>query len=506
MKKNKALLTLLKVVEFIFAIWSILALISIKNNLNPLILQRNIILIISLFGILILAVLYTKAKSNSNDTRDIKWNIDIIIFRVSSVLAIVMFWVWCNVYFKVGWDVWTIDYAAKVLAGQAEYITWLTSYLSQYPNNLVLVWIYSITLKINSMVGIIDVNNGQIVFIFLNTIISWLTVVLTYWCIKKKTNNSKIAICGWIMAVIMIGISPWATVPYSDALTVGIPITIYALYIKAEKEDAWYLYAAIGLIGVIGYNIKPQSIIVLLAIIFASFFQHRERDIREKIKVVCGMIIGIICAVVICNSMISAVKSKIPIDQDKAFTYTHWLMMGTNEKTKGRYNGEDCDYSAGFATKDERTKAELVMTRERLEKYGIAGYLALLTNKLAMTYEDGTFSWFTGTGEFATEVYEEKNIISKYLRECFYYEGRYYPILSTVLEIVWFEILCLCILGLCKRGENIDVILELTVLGTAVFELIFEVFTRHLYCNISIYIVLAMYSLNVMTKTIQRKQ
>lgn len=505
---NRILPVMVKIVGFLLTIWTLVALLGDQNSYNRLLLDQKALLFISIMLLIILLIVITLKSIRQGANKSVANNyFDKIVIKLSVGLAVIMGWVWCNIYFKAGWDVWTIDYAAKVLTGQAEYITWLTDYLSQYPNNLVLIWIYSVTIKINRIIGVIDVSNGQIVFLFLNTVISWGTVLLIYYCIRKKTNNIKIAVGGWLIAVIMIGMSPWTTIPYSDALTVGIPITVYTLYILAqEKRNTWLLYGLIGLFSIIGYNIKPQSTIVLIAIIMAEIFQQKKNDWKNTLKIFSEIAIGIVCAIVICNQIISTVETKIPIEKENAFTYTHWLMMGTNEETKGRYRGADCDYSASFATKNERSKANLAMTRERIKNYGVRGYLELLTNKLAMTYDDGTFSWFTGTGEFATEIYDEKNYASKVLRECFYYDGKYYSIASTGLELIWFWVLLVCLLGLCGKKENAtDIVLQLTVLGTVAFELIFEVFARHLYCNIPIYIVLAMCSFDMMTKTLYLK-
>ena len=481
-------------------IWLIFAIIGDKNNYNKLLANRMVLWGVSLGVLGITFAIWKQCKIKSDERKA-----DKRIKKITLLLFGITIYIWINIYFKVGWDVWTIDYAARTLIGDNEYISWLTEYFNMYQNNIVLTWIYAVTLIINKKIGVIDVQNGQVVFILLNTIIAWLTVYGTYYCIKRR-RGIKIAILGWGICALLVGCSPWATVPYSDALTVGIPIAIYALYLACDKKR-WWLYAIIFFCAVIGYSIKPQTVIIVVALVITEILHFEKKNLKVYMKRGVGALIGVGCAICICAQLTTMFKAKIPIETEKGFSYTHWMMMGMNNETGGRYNGDDVDFSASFVTKSERKRENLKIVQKRLKEFGGIKYLEFLTDKLALEYDDATFSWFTGVGNFVSEEYTLKNeVVAKKMREWYYYDGKYFSVYSTITQIIWFMVLSLCMIPVLKRRNGAHIImLMLTILGVTAFELIFEVFTRHLYCNVPIYIILAMEGWNLLVVYGRRK-
>lgn len=234
--------------------------------------------------------------------------------------------------------------------------------------------------------------------------------------------------------------------------------------------------------------------IVLIAIVIVSVTSNKRKPTKQLFVVLAFCILGIFAGEGVHKLAYHEFDKRISLNEEKAFSYYHWMMMGLNDATNGRYKEEDVNFSKSFKTKEKQIAGQKEMIGKRLKEYGAAGYLKLLKDKAAICYSDGTFSWSTGAGNFYETVYEEKiPILSSMLRSIFYYHGVAYPLLSVMQQIIWISLLFLCILGGMKRDvSNTGAVLLLVFIGAALFELIFEIFPRHLYCNVPCFIVLAM--------------
>lgn len=86
---------------------------------------------------------------------------------------------------------------------------------------------------------------------------------------RQITNSRFAAWFSWILYLILVGASPWVSIPYSDSLGLIFLVAIFWCYVKMEKEESnkkWLYGGAIGLLTAIAYRIKPQISIVLIAI------------------------------------------------------------------------------------------------------------------------------------------------------------------------------------------------------------------------------------------------
>lgn len=145
--------------------------------------------------IIIAAVIFILSNKILKHRTPLKLNIDRWVLRFITSLWFISLYVFYNIYFKTGWDVWTIDYAARVLIGKNDYIDWLTLFYGNYSNNIVLTYLYAACLKINELFGVLDVENGLMVFVGFNLLMSYSAAGLVYYCLKKLINR-KAAILG----------------------------------------------------------------------------------------------------------------------------------------------------------------------------------------------------------------------------------------------------------------------------------------------------------------------
>ncbi len=315
-----------------------------------------------------------------------------IFFPISILFLIFQcYCVWCY-YFVTDWDVATIISAAEAVA-RKESLEEFYDYFSIYPNNLFLVWLYSVIIRFFQW---INVNYIMGILVF-QSVLSWGTGILLYDTIKQILGNKLTACLGWIIYILLIGISPWVSIPYSDSIGLIFPITILWLWVKKEKisrnRRLWY-EIGIGLLTIIGYRIKPQIVIIVIALGIITLL-YAIKDIREVSRFFIGLGIGIFIGSIATMTCVHTLN--IEIDSEKTFGMSHFLMMGMNYSEgpggNGVWNLEDVDFSKNFATAKERKEENLHIAKKRIREMGVPGMLHLMHRKVLTDYNDGTFCW-----------------------------------------------------------------------------------------------------------------
>ena len=470
-----------------------------------------VILDIMVLYILFMAIKFTKKYYYAFA----KANADKIILAFTIILFFVQLFIGYNIVFYTGWDVGGIILPAAKAAAYGESMDSFTGYFSVYPNSIFLVWIQS---KIIYFAGFFGVDNLKLELMFstaVNSVISCLTGWLTYECVKKLINK-KWALCSWILFVLFIGISPWFVIPYSDSLGLFLPILIFYIYIKKFKENhtlvKWLL---IGLTSFIGYNIKPQVIIIFIAIMIVETFKFifLEKKQKEKKILVAGVLAAALLVASIFNSF-AINQTGLKINKQLTFGMTHFAMMGMNSERDGVYNYNDVVYSSSQATPEARKKANIDKIKERLNSFGALGYLKFLEKKALVNYGDGTFAWGE-EGQFYNQLFDNPSAISKFLKSFYYNDGAHYYILSTFEQAIWIAVI-FSMLGIVFIKKNkLDkriVVLMMSLVGLTIFEMIFEARARYLYIYAPIFIILSIIGLknikfqiqNIITKNIDK--
>lgn len=450
----------------------------------------GIILMVA-FGIFVLVAVYLFLKKKNVLKTDY---LDRTIACLTIVVWIISVYIFYNIYFRTGWDVWTIDYGAKVLLQKEGYSDWLDWYYGRYPNNILLTYIYAISLKVNDLFGILDTENGQMIFVGINSISACISAWLVYDCVKKLCNRWT-AVIGWVCCLLLVCLSPWTTIPYSDAVTVFIPISIFYLFLKilsTNGKKKYVLCTMLCFLGMVGKYLKPQAFIVVIAIFICGILYLRKEHLKEIVLILTFSILGGAAAQYSYHLLYTHFSEKIPFHQEAEVSWQYFIMMGLNDQSNGMWDGDDVSFSEGFETKKERGRECLKEAGRRLQELGLENYIHLVNRKIAICFSDGTFSWSRNLGDFYAEIYQEKNtLIAPLLRDFYYYDGRYYPLNATIRQILWCGILILLFCNFVAPDKT-KLVLMLVIVGCAVFEVVFEVATRHLYCNVPIFIVLSM--------------
>ena len=219
------------------------------------------------------------------------------IFAVSVVFSLLQMIIVKSYLFETSWDVWTVLRAAEAEAYHTEWIPWFDEYFSTYPNNCLLTAFYSFLFRW------IPTNQPLFLIACVNCFLSGLTSFFLYRTVcLVKDEISGLTV--WILYWLILGLSPWISITYSDPLVLIFPVLCLYIFFLDEQEAqkqqtafSAHLHAlrifSIFLIAGIGYKIKPQTLIPAIAIFicftFKNLLTHRlRREILDCLAAILG--------------------------------------------------------------------------------------------------------------------------------------------------------------------------------------------------------------------------
>lgn len=425
--------------------------------------------------------------------------------RILTILFFVfLVYIVYNYYFITGWDAGLlIDTAYQISSGQSfDSSTYESYYFSIYPNNILLIFIFSKIMKLESLFGVLDAWTGIMGILTVQCLISALTGLLVFKTAGLWGNSLRLSWNTWGMYVLIIGVSPWVSIPYSDSMGLIFPVLFLYLYFLSQNGKwIWVKCLCMTATAVLGYKIKPQLTIIAIAAVVIFFlnvlkgkWKIREWKTRAW-KAGTGILTGAVIMFLGCHLASSSIP--IELDKEEAFGPAHFVMMGLNPETNGGFLEGDVEYTYSQSA-DKRTQADIEMIRQRLENYGPTGLLEHLKKKLLSNYGDGTWAW-GAEGGFYTEILENKNQgMSPFFKSIYYYEGDRYTYFCSYSQMVWLLLLSggfFAFLFRKKDWGRKGFIIMLSLVGLTLFELIFEARARYLYCYVPLYLLLGSWGL-----------
>ena len=416
----------------------------------------------------------------------------------SAFFLAVQLFVFYNIYFKTDWDVRAIFQAAEAIASNVEHTEAQDWYYLRCPNNLLMTWIFSVIIRVCNLIGLTGEFSHIFAIIILQCILFAISSIILFKLVQSIIPNPVIPFAAWLLFWMNVGFNPYLTIPYSDSMTLIFPIAI--LYIYRTTENGRYLtvkWPLITVLAILGYMIKPQVIIILIAILGYELIKFiLKYDTKRKIASGIGCCVGVL-ALLLTSLISNFAFSRLPIrlDDEAAFGFQHYLMMGFNEENGGVYWDSDVQFSMSFKTAKERNAANIRVFKERVKNMGFAGLTKFLAKKAMTNFGNGTYAWGV-EGVFYYEVPEEKNsTISPFLRSYFYSYGENYPAFATFQQYLWLIIL-MGNLGIVfiikdKKMRSTMTVPTLALIGLTMFEMIFEARARYLFNYSPIFILTA---------------
>lgn len=427
------------------------------------------------------------------------------------ILIVLQLFIIAGARFVAGWDVWFITNIGD---------TTQMEYFSRYPNQL---FLYGVFTGIAHFLQAFGISNYYLGLICLSSLSVAACVPMTAYVAKRMAGHA-VGYGAFVLSAVMCGLSPWIMVPYSD--TFGMFFTVFILwcYVCLDKQvqnqdeqtsalagvhvnariDArtccrWFL---MGLAVVIGYAIKPTVIFVFVAIVvseliqwFASFAPHGSRgsqsskdpyDLRKTATAIIACVLGIVLAF----ALTSFVKnSTYDVDDNAAFSATHFLMMGANPVSGGVWSVSDVEFSDAANTPEERSRANLAEFKNRVMAMDLPQANMFLLKKLLTNFADGTFAWEI-EGDFYTQIIGTNEAVLNFygISPDASLDNNTFAPLSQVL---WLFVLAGCILiVLGRRPLKAETVIAFTLLMLSAFLMLFEARARYLFLYLPFFIIL----------------
>ena len=416
-------------------------------------------------------------------------------------------------------------------------------YYSRYANNLFLTYIFLNIYKLSKVIGIY---NGYFLLLFIQSIIFSVGGYLIYKIADMyfKEKYKIYSVCTWIIYMIIVGLSPYIVLTYSDGI--GMFLSLVLTYIIFKLEDRKILKNKKEIIRngilkaililfftnltIISYYIKPQIIIVSIAYgiikltnIILSIIKkyiiklktiNSKKIINNKNKIQTNIYYIIIILLIMLTGYMTYTYIRkannsmgIDVDKEKRFNIKHYAMLGWNTESKGVFTIKDENFSGKYEKLKDREKANIEELKKRITEMGIGGVINQIARKILTNYNDGTFSGV------ATFVYirDEYNIqgldnnLSEFLKNVYYERGKYNQIYTQIMQCLWISILIFNMFSYNDSKSRKIAIIILALIGLFLFETIFEARSRYIFVYVPLYIFIGVIGIkNVLNWTSRR--
>jgi len=397
-------------------------------------------------------------------------------------------------YFYTDWDVETIVESAMAAATGAD-ISKHGNYFSMCPNNLVLVTLFGWVIRAAYALGMAE--HAYFALLIFQSLICCVTGMLLCLLADHLLHDDALTAVAWVLYQLLVGLSPWISIPYSDGVALFFPTAILAVIFLLPKAGAKGMLRMflLAFLSYFGYRIKPQIVIVLIAlalyraagVLFGKALRLTFRPVH--FAKACSFAAGLLCGVLLANGM--AAQVSVPIDEEKRLGIAHYLMMGMNPEGFGVFVQQDVSLSWRCETNAARTQKNLEVFGERVSQLGAAGVAKHLVRKTLTNFNDGTFCW-AGEGVFYREILEEKDsVLSPLLRSVYYsHTGKAYPIWANFAQTIWMGLLALASCAWLYGKDGRLSVIMFSIIGLTIFETVFEARARYLFIFVPLFILL----------------
>ncbi len=321
--------------------------------------------------------------------------------------------------------------------------------------------------------------------------------------VLRRLHDKAMGRIGLYVYIFWFGLIGWQTVVYNDLMSIVFPVLAYDIYLSLTRTKKDILkWAAIFVVVFLGYKIKPTVLLILIAIGMTELF-YFITNFKECCKrtgyALC--VIATAAAVFTGGSRLfdaAFLLTPVTINKELNTGPLHMLMMGVNSENDGCFVFSDVAYSFSFEDKNERTQAQLAMIEKRLSEYTPATFLAFLSKKALVVFNDGTFAW----GEEARfyEIQYTKGVIPSFYKELYYKDGSFFFIKQYLYQLLWYMTLILLLFCVKQRCDRKTLVLSLSVTGLFVFDMLFEARARYLIVYVPVIMVLAIHNGIIMAK------
>ena len=405
-----------------------------------------------------------------------------------------------NLVYPVGWDAMTMaNLGSRLAEGPAP--DFYYRYLSRYPNQVPFAAVSRMTFELHQSLGW----DQRTVFAVLNALCVAITLQSVF-VVVRRARGALVALAAQVATVLLVGLSPWVAVPYTDVVTTPLPILATALAVTALTCSSRVLAAALGVAAVavtaLGYVLKTTPVataagaLVLGVLVLASRLRQPRAAAATGLVVLlsAGAFLGASSGLRTALSDGSGLDLAL-VDTSKTPPVAWWMAMGmsTTQGDTTRYGAYNREMVAAIAPMDrpqmERYSSEVL--GQRWDALGVGGYTTFAANKVAWNLGDGMF-WAWGEGRDATTAVPRHGPLTEWVVSWGHPSGTYYGVRSGLVQGLWLVVLLAAGAGLLVRPYRRDVaLLGVSVIGIILFTLVFQGRSRYLFVYAPVFVALA---------------
>ena len=456
------------------------------------------------FAVLAAIVLLIRRRQRMHPLRDGARLSPVQLALAFSGLLVLQLFVGYNIYSLQSGDMyWVLQSAFSLARGETQYVYY--EYFEAYPNNIPVAALFSSILRLWMRTGAEPGMERFVALLMALQCVAGALAGTVYMVLAARLTGRRSAAYAVLAGYTgLIALSGWMTVPYSDPVVLTVPALTAYFDLRSRESSGWggrIAFAALaGAVGGLGMMIKPQSTMVLCAILFCEalgwLFSVARRNRASLLRfgaVLCAFMVmygpvrGMICD-----------ASGLNAHSEGRVSMLHYLYMGLGENMNGGYNAEDYVSLEDAPTYAERQALYIEGIRERIGKMGPWRLLVHAQRKCLVNFSDGTFAWGINGHEHSAP---KNDIASPLLRSIFWEDGPYNPLLSVIQQGLWLAVLMLCpfagsavrrqrCLGRRASADGLNVLL-VSALGFAAFSTLFESGGRYIFCMAPVFILLA---------------
>ena len=358
------------------------------------------------------------------------------------------------------------DQAVGMAHGTKDIINGNAAYFRKYSNNNPLIILLYFIYKIAYSLGITDLIQFGRLF---NASCITGSLVLFYFAIqklsKRETTGAKFVLLN-LLFVPMIFMTSWVyTATVCLPFMGGIMLCGANLIKNQSKKSIIINSAIIGVLSIVGYNIRP--IVLILSI--AGFICLVLWTVKDKKRLMKSALMVGICAVFALGSFVTtkALNNHYYTGSNGNFPLTHWVAMGLTEN--GMYDTQLVKENMRLSNTDEMKANVNKHIKERLSNYNAGSFIGHLYIK------NGSI-WTVGSLEYQSRLAgsaEKYTPLSKWLY------GSKSDLMCLYTQMLWLSLHILTLIYIIRfifnKESKYGLLQILTLLGSYGFYMIWEV-------------------------------
>lgn len=358
------------------------------------------------------------------------------------------------------------DQAVGMAHGTKDIINGNSAYFRKYSNNNPLIILLYFIYKIAYSLGITDLIQFGRLF---NASCITGSLVLFYFAIqklsKRETTGAKFVLLN-LLFVPMIFMTSWVyTATVCLPFMGGIMLCGANLIKNQSKKSIIINSAIIGVLSIVGYNIRP----VVLILSIAGFICLVLWTVKDKKRLMKSALMVGICAIFALGSFVTtkALNNHYYTGSNGNFPLTHWVAMGLTEN--GMYDIPLVKENMRLSNTDEMKANVNKHIKERLSNYNAGSFISHLYIK------NGNI-WAIGSLEYQSRLAgsaEKYTPLSKWLY------GSKSDLMCLYTQMLWLSLHILTLIYIIRfifnKESKYGLLQILTLLGSYGFYMIWEV-------------------------------